>query len=255
MTELYHCSHLDLAARLTAESRMVDALIVDAPYSAKTHAGHDDAVQRANKDPGAPQPYRGAPSKRVGMRTLAYPSWSPADVTCFVETWSPLTRGWMVSITDHTLAPTWAAELERAGRYVFAPLPIVISGMAIRFAGDGPSSWAVYAIVARPRTKEFAAWGTLRGAYVTAREAMPSIGGKPLGVLRQIVADYSRPGDLVCDPCCGAGTTLLAAQLEGRRAIGSDIDESQYQLARDRLAYLPSDPSGRQATLPLAEAM
>jgi tRNA G10 N-methylase Trm11 len=50
--------------------------------------------------------------------------------------------------------------------------------------------------------------------------------------MRALVRDYSRPGDLVCDPCCGAGTTLRAAIEEGRRAIGGDIDAGRLAHAR-----------------------
>jgi hypothetical protein len=35
---------------------------------------------------------------------------------------------------------------------------------------------------------------------------------------------YSRPGSLVLDPFCGRGTTILESLLNGRRAIGADIN-------------------------------
>jgi hypothetical protein len=42
-------------------------------------------------------------------------------------------------------------------------------------------------------------------------------------VENQLLA-YSKPGDQVFDPFCGRGTTILAALLSDRRAIGSDIN-------------------------------
>ena len=62
------------------------------------------------------------------------------------------------------------------------------------------------------------------------------IGGKPLALMRAIVSDYSREGDLVCDPCMGAGTTLVAAVELGRRAIGCEPDAGRFELAAKRLA-------------------
>ena len=53
--------------------------------------------------------------------------------------------------------------------------------------------------------------------------------------MRAIVRDYSRPGDLIVDPCAGGSTTLLAAAIEGRRAIGAEIDEATYYKAVKRL--------------------
>ena len=76
----------------------------------------------------------------------------------------------------------------------------------------------------------------------------PRIGGKPLGLMRAIVRDYSHPGDLVCDPFAGAGTTLAAALLEGRRAIGSEVDPDAHAIAVTRVGGAPCDASG-QASL------
>jgi site-specific DNA-methyltransferase (adenine-specific) len=93
----------------------------------------------------------------------------------------------------------------------------------------------VQLIVARPRTKEFARWGTLPGFYDVARERQLVTGGKPLELMRQIVRDYSRQGDLVADPFAGGGTTLAAAHLEGRAVIGSECNPATYRLALERL--------------------
>jgi DNA modification methylase len=40
---------------------------------------------------------------------------------------------------------------------------------------------------------------------------------------------------IVLDPFAGSGTTLEAAQLVGRHAIGIDLDERNAELARDRV--------------------
>ncbi len=58
---------------------------------------------------------------------------------------------------------------------------------------------------------------------------------KPLGLMRAIVRDYSRFGDLVVDPYAGGGTTLLAAAMEGRRAIGAEVDPMTFEKAVARL--------------------
>lgn len=59
---------------------------------------------------------------------------------------------------------------------------------------------------------------------------------KPIVLLERIIQLASEPGDLVLDPCCGSGTTLVAARLLGRRSIGIDSSERAIALARRRLA-------------------
>lgn len=46
----------------------------------------------------------------------------------------------------------------------------------------------------------------------------------------------SKPGELVLDPFCGSGTTLLAALRCGRRALGIELDRDVAARARYRLA-------------------
>lgn len=59
---------------------------------------------------------------------------------------------------------------------------------------------------------------------------------KPLALLDVLVRACCPPGGLVVDPCCGSGTTLVAAVGAGRRAIGLDVSEAAVELSRSRLA-------------------
>lgn len=45
---------------------------------------------------------------------------------------------------------------------------------------------------------------------------------KPVPLLSELVETYTSPGDLVVDPFMGSGSTLVAARLCGRRAVGWD---------------------------------
>ncbi len=63
-------------------------------------------------------------------------------------------------------------------------------------------------------------------------------GGRDCGwvsQMRPFVRGYSRPGEVVFDPFCGFGTTLLAAALEGRTGAGMEVDAGRATLARERL--------------------
>jgi tRNA G10 N-methylase Trm11 len=49
------------------------------------------------------------------------------------------------------------------------------------------------------------------------------------------VRQHTRPGDLVLDPFAGYGTTLLAAEAMGRRALGLELDERRVAYVRTLL--------------------
>ena len=60
---------------------------------------------------------------------------------------------------------------------------------------------------------------------------------KPVALLLKILEIATDPGDVVLDPFCGSGTTLVAAALSGRKAIGFDINEEAVKLTKERLEH------------------
>ncbi len=59
---------------------------------------------------------------------------------------------------------------------------------------------------------------------------------KPLALLELLIRACCPPGGTVLDPCCGSGTTLVAAAGLGRSALGFDINPEAVAIARARLA-------------------
>ncbi len=59
---------------------------------------------------------------------------------------------------------------------------------------------------------------------------------KPLALLNLFVGACCPPASTVLDPCCGSGTTLVAALGLGRRAVGFDRDARAIALTEERLA-------------------
>lgn len=55
------------------------------------------------------------------------------------------------------------------------------------------------------------------------------------------IAAYSAPGELVCDPMCGSGTTLVEAVRSGRDAVGVDIEPRFVALAESNLRLAAAD--------------
>ena len=248
--------------------RVARLLCVDAPYSPKTHDGHKNGKLTADRAATFAKAHaenstkesrysaRKSAAGESGRRDINYDAWTLDDVNAFNAIWVPRTSGWCVSITDDVLSTAWRSSFDAAGLYSFAPLPLVETGSRVRMTGDGPSNWTCWIVVARPRTREFASFGTLPGAYVQPAERDINslggsdrvVGGKPLRSMIAIVRDYSREGDLVVDPCVGGGTCASAAKTIGRRFIGIDRDHHHCELAAKKLR-----DSRHQTSLPWAE--
>jgi len=209
-----------------SDVQSVDALITDAPYSPRVHEGQRTGSQTRKS-------------------TLNYDCISPEYCLGFAESWAPRTRFWAVLFSDHKGSAAWWEDAwESVGWYVFAPVIWHRTNPTPRISADGPTSEVDYITVARPRRRiPKARMGSRRGYYPTVNIGGSCLvpGGKQLDPMRHIVRDYTLPGDLVCDPHSGGGTTLLAALMEGRRAIGSEMDAKHYEIARKRLAkgYTP----------------
>jgi site-specific DNA-methyltransferase (adenine-specific) len=75
---------------------------------------------------------------------------------------------------------------------------------------------------------------------------------KPVDLLAYLIRTYTNPGEIILDNTMGSGTTLVAAQREGRRAIGIDISEEYCAIAADRLRQpsffsIPDKPKNQPA--------
>lgn len=57
---------------------------------------------------------------------------------------------------------------------------------------------------------------------------------KPVDILRQLIESSSVMGETVYDPFAGSGSTLVAAALEGRKAVGCEIEERYCEAAVKR---------------------
>jgi len=104
------------------------------------------------------------------------------------------------------------------------------SGTASETAATTPPSagsvWPVAQISSRAQRS---------GRYLPAAMAHP---GKMLPALaRTAIATYTAPGDLVLDPMCGIGTTLVEAVHAGRDAVGVEYEPHWATLARGGISH------------------
>ena len=208
-----------------ADVESCDAVICDPPYSERTHKGFRSGGVSA-----------GSISEQPGI--IEYKPLSRADAAEFVASWAPRTRKWIVLFGDHITQAWFADDLKDHGWYVFAPVAWVRRDAPPRFSGDGPQRSAEWLTVARP--KRATKCGSLPGYYLVNRVEGPVNGStmpgqKNLVGMRALIRHYSSHDDLIADPFSGSGTTMLAAAIEGRRAIGAECDEATFVKACRRL--------------------
>lgn len=59
---------------------------------------------------------------------------------------------------------------------------------------------------------------------------------KPVKLLRALIELTTLPGQIVLDPFCGSGSTLVAAKSAGREYMGFEVDPDAVKVAKERLA-------------------
>jgi site-specific DNA-methyltransferase (adenine-specific) len=58
---------------------------------------------------------------------------------------------------------------------------------------------------------------------------------KPVQLLKKLIDIFTDEGEVVIDPCCGSGTTLLAAQQMMRRSYGFEVDKNFFKDAKEKV--------------------
>jgi modification methylase len=90
------------------------------------------------------------------------------------------------------------------------------------------------------------------GRYLPASTAHPA---KMLpAIARHAIQHYSHPGDLVLDPMCGIGTTLVEAVHLGRHTIGVELEARWAELARANTVHARTHGAAGTATVVTGDA-
>lgn len=149
-------------------------------------------------------------------------------------------KGWFVAFNDFDGAAHLRANFKSHGNVVAEPIAWVKPPALTptRGALNLPVKGTEFITAARfnPLKRN----GRIPGSYVGPNSAVPRdqfvTGGKPLELMRAIVRDFTKPGDLILEPFAGGGTTILAAVMEGRRCIASEMSEENFAISANRLS-------------------
>jgi len=124
----------------------------------------------------------------------------------------------------------WGSFMSASAPYVIAPVEVIV----VLYKQDWKKKSG--SLVSDIEKKDFMAW--TNGIWTFNGESKKRVGHPapfPLELPRRCIKLFSFVDDVVLDPFMGSGTTLIAAYLNNRQAIGVDIDESYCKLAVKRL--------------------
>lgn len=212
-----------------------DHLISDPPYSKHTHSN-----ARGNRGEAG-----------IVERDFGFEHLKPS-LRRFVAQWAcERAIGWIAVFTDRESSWLWRLSIEAAGGSYRRTIPWV-RWSAPQFNGQAPPSSAEDIVFSKPRRRERKWINGARQLYDTPCLRRHNKEGhtteKPVSLMMEILGDCTLPGDLIVDPFCGSGTTLISAMRMGRRAIGIEADRENAKLCAERVAAEASG-STRKAML------
>jgi hypothetical protein len=241
-----HTIHADLTDADTLAlvcSTSIASVIVDPPYAPRVHA---NAVSNNNAAQGP-----GTHSRDLGFGPLT--SALREAIVCVALA---ATR-WSVVFSDIESGHEWRDALE--GLDYVRSVPWVRWSQPQK-TGDRPPSGAELVTIHHARGRKrwngpgsLTAFETEALAHGTVLDAKSLRGAekysceKPLDLMLALVSWFSDVGELVCDPCCGVGTTGVACGLLGRDCLQLDASASAVDAAKARLSAPLSDRDRERA--------
>lgn len=208
----------------------IDHTICDPPYSAHVHTSFRSVA-------------RGGGVKKNAMGFAHFPAGARRKHGAQI---ARVTRLWILVFSDMEGQRDWHNALEKDGHaeHVRFGLWDRKGTGAPQTTGDRPAAGAEAIEIAhgiRQKGEGRMVWngggkdGVWRCNVVPGRRRR-HVTEKPLQLMEALIRDFTQPGDLVCDPYAGSGTTGVAAMRAGRRFLGWEVDPRVHEIARRRLA-------------------
>lgn len=129
-------------------------------------------------------------------------------------------QGWRVG----NLRPTFEPVL-----WFVKPYPIGTT-IADNVLNHGVGAFNEQNFIAHERSPD----NVLRSGF-SPGEAGHHLAQKPLKLMRALIELTTQPGQLVLDPFCGSGSTLVAAKAASRSYLGFELDIESVKIAQSRL--------------------
>ena len=167
--------------------------------------------------------------------------------------------GWVILFTLAEGVRAWRDGLQAADAKWDTTCFWVKPDASPRFNGQGAARGAECFVTCWAGTG-YRRWnaGGKRGVYThcvnTGRQGEHPT-EKPVPLMQEILGDFTQPGQLICDPFMGSGTTGVAALQLGRRFVGMERDPKWFDLACRRIEQAYRQPRLFEEPKPKAEQL
>lgn len=217
----------------TLPDKSVDHVITDPPYEAEAHT----LQRRIKRDGGRSIREDPVPFTSIDEETRAR---AAAEIV-------RVCRGWAIVFCQAEAISTWRDALQTGGAQWRRPMLWIkpdaqpcltgdrpgmgYESMATAWCGCGRSVWngggkvGIYYANKVTGAQKVSTWG-IRNEHPTQ---------KPLDLMESLVRDFTDPGELICDPFAGSGTTGVACKRLGRRFVGLERDPKYHAIAVKRI--------------------
>src|SRR6266568_3936116 len=221
---ILHGDCLKVLRELAKEGATFDHAIFDPPYDEHTHK----AQRRAGSLPDA-KGKRAMKCKGLRVVDLGFEHITKKEIRAVPKLVAAVTKRWVLVFCNVGLVPL----------RVIAWVKVCATP---QFTGDRPGQGFEAIVVAHKKgRKKWNAGGKL-GVYTHSIEV--NRGGnkkrlhttpKPVGLMLDLVRDFTLPGDRILDPYAGSASTGIAAMRLGRHFVGIERDLTHVQTSRDRI--------------------
>lgn len=212
-----------------------DHFVFDPPYEASLHAAKNSLKGRKHRNDGVAE-----------LKGLDF---SPIDAirNDVVRLGTEFCSGWFIAFCTPEGVAKWADSINVSPLKYKRACVWVKPDSTPQLNGQGPAQGAENFIVAWAG-RGYSRWnsGGKRGVYthmcnVNRQGEHPT--EKPLSLMAEILSDFTEPGQGICDPFMGGGTTGVACVKLGRRFVGVERDERYFDLACRRIEAALKEPN------------
>lgn len=210
--------------------KSVDVVCADPPYSQHVHTKQWQGAALTSK---------GAARCSTRFAEIGFGHLTREDRLRLAHAYHSLARRWVIVFCDIEGVAGWIEDLKAAGLDYVRTCVWDKVDSSPQFTGDRPASAAECFVCAhQPGKKRWNAGGK-RNVYRvpvngnTGAKDHPT--QKPIALIRQILEDFTDPGDLILDSHAGSGTTGAACIELGRRFVGFELDPKHHATASKRL--------------------